>query len=150
MLTATAGRATFLFTSAGAYEGCRLLFTSPGLTSASAIAAWTPAPADHLQCILSPNVVTASSGAISVGTVTVRDVFGNLVTAGTYSITFIRTSGSFMTLVTSSVQYSANGFASFSLKPGTSTGTDVWAPALGAGSLPNVAAATPSCMVTVQ
>jgi hypothetical protein len=148
-ITASGGKVTFLFTSAGAYSACRIGFSSTGLSSASVIVQWTPGSPDHLACSLSPTAIGVNSGAVSVASVTVRDLLGNVATAGTYSVTFVRTSGSATTLVSQSLQYTSGGFASFSVKPGTITGTDVWAPTLSVGSLPNVAGVTPSCVVMV-
>jgi hypothetical protein len=142
-----AGKATFAFSSAGSYVSCGVNFTSTNLVGVSATMTWTAAIADHLSCAFVPDSMPSNTYPAVTGTVSVRDRLGNLVTTGTYSVALVRTSGNTTTLATGGSQYTSAGTASFTLfRQGTNVGVDVYAPALGAGTLPQTAPNT-SCTI---
>jgi hypothetical protein len=142
--TTASGKATFAFISGGAYAGCTITFSFTGLTSVNTTAVWTAAGADHLACTFFPNPIIKDGSSQSTATVSVRDVFNNVITTGTYSVTFTRTAGANTTLLTSSPQTTSGGYANFVVKSGTTAGTDTYIPALSSGTLPG---ANTSCQI---
>jgi len=155
--TASSGRATFAFTSQGAYSACSVTFTGTTttgtvLTSATTTMAWTAGGADHLTCSFSPRTIVSDGSATSSGTVKVRDQLGNTVTTGSYSVSFSGTSTA-TTQVTSSPQTSANGSASFTVKSiALANGTDTYTPSITSGSSPTLPLVVPNttCQSTAQ
>ena len=145
--TTSGGKATFAFSSAGAYSGCTITFSGTNVSSVNATAVWTPAGADHLACTFFPSPIPPNNTSISNGQVTVRDVFGNIVTTGTYSVSFTRISGTATTLQTASPQNTSGGYANFTVKAGSTIGTDTYGPALNSGSLPG---SNTTCQIVVQ
>ena len=146
--TTSSGSATLVFKSAGAYANCRITFTSGSLSGTSTTATWTPAAADHLTCSFSPTPIPPDNASVSVGTVAVRDAAGNVVTTGSYSVSFSRTAGATTSLTTSSPQTTAGGYAYFTVKAGSTTGTDTYTPTIASGTtLPGT---NTGCSVSVQ
>jgi hypothetical protein len=146
--TTSNGLATLVFKSPGAYPNCRITFQSGSLTGNSATVTWTGGGADHLACSFSPNPIPPDNSSVSIGTVTVRDQAGNVVN-GSYSVNFSRTGGGGVTsLQTANPQTTSNGYAYFTVKSNTSTGTDTYTPAIASG--PALPGANTSCDITVQ
>src|SRR5581483_238617 len=148
--TESGGKATFVFSSAGAYSACSITFAAAGLSSVNATAVWNAGGADHLGCVFTPSPIVADGASQSSAIVSVRDSLGNVMNTGTYSVTFSRTSGSSTTLQTSqtpSPQNTSNGTAVFIVRSTTSAGTDAYTPGLNSGSLP---APATSCTIVVQ
>jgi len=143
----SAGKATFVFSSRGAYSNCTITFSSTSVSSVNTSAVWTPGGADHLACTFSPNPLPPDGTAQSAGVVSVRDAFGNTITSGSYSVNFLRTSGSATVQLTPNPQTMNGGFAVFSVRSTTSAGSDTYGPALASGSLPG---ASTSCSISVQ
>jgi hypothetical protein len=142
-----AGKATFAFSSAGAYTSCTVNFSATNLVGVGATMTWTPAIADHLTCTFVPDTMVSGTFPTVTGTVYVRDALGNVVPTGTYSVALVRTSGNTTTLATGGSQYTTAGSAQFTLfRQGTNTGVDVYAPALGSGTLPQQSPNT-SCTI---
>jgi hypothetical protein len=150
--TTAAGRATSTFSSAGAYSACTITFTSSNVSSVNTTAVWTAGGADHLACALTPTSLPPNGTSIASGVVSVRDVNGNVVSAGQYSVLFTRQPGS---TSNSSITQGANpqntsgGYANWTVTAGTSVGTDTYAGSLNGGSLPNVSPTT-SCQLQMQ
>jgi len=150
--TASSGRTTFAFTSKGAYSACSVTFSSTGLTSVTTTMTWTAGGADHLNCSFSPRTIVSDGSSTSNGTVRVRDVNGNTVTTGSYSISFSGTSTA-TTQVTSSPQTSSNGSAVFTVKSiNLANGTDTYTPSITSGSSPTLPLVAPNttCQITAQ
>ena len=145
--TTSAGKATFAFTSGGAYSGCTITFSNASVTSVNTIAVWTAAGADHLACVFFPTPIPPNGAAQSTGTVSVRDSLGNVITTGTFSVNLNRTLGTSTTQLTSSPQTTSGGFANFVVRAGTTTGTDTYLPSLSSGSLPGT---NTGCSIQVQ
>ncbi|OLC54801.1 MAG: hypothetical protein AUH85_10745 [Chloroflexi bacterium 13_1_40CM_4_68_4] len=142
-----AGKVTFAFSSAGAYSSCTVNFSATNLVGVGATMTWTAAIADHLTCTFTPDTMASGTFPTVKGTVFVRDALGNVVTGGTYSVALVRTSGTTTNLATGGSQYTTAGSAQFTLfRQGTNTGVDVYAPALGAGTLPQASPNT-SCTI---
>jgi hypothetical protein len=142
-----AGKATFTFTSQGAYAGCTITFSSSNVSSVNATAVWTAGGADHMTCSFFPNPLPPNNTSTSTGQVVVRDVLGNTVTAGTYSVNFTRQSGSATTQLTSSPQNSSNGVVNFQVRANSTVGTDTYGPSLASGTLPGT---NTTCTITIQ
>jgi len=145
--TTSAGKATFVFSSRGAYPNCTITFSSSGVTSVNVVAGWTAGGADHLACAFSPTPLPPDGNAQSAGLVTVRDAFGNQVSSGTYSVNFNRISGSVTVQQTPNPQSMNGGSVVFLVRSTTSTGSDTYGPALNSGTLPS---AGTTCVITVQ
>ncbi|HEV2249937.1 MAG TPA: hypothetical protein VGT60_05480 [Candidatus Limnocylindria bacterium] len=145
--TTSAGKATFAFSSAGAYPSCTITFSSSNVSSVNTSTAWTPGGADHLACVFTPTPLPPDNTATSNGAVSVRDAFGNVITTGTYSVSFTRTSGTTTTLLTASPQTTSGGYANFTVRANTTTGTDTYGPAMASGSLPG---SNTTCTIVVQ
>jgi hypothetical protein len=147
--TAAAGRATFLFTSRGAYVACNITFSGSGLSGTNTTVAWTPQAADHLACVFTPASIFNDNTATSTADVAARDPLGNVVTGTNYSVTFSRQSGSSTVLVTASPQTMFGGHAYFTVRSTTTNGSDLYVPQIapGGGALPN---APVSCSVLVH
>ncbi len=147
--TTSGGRATFVFSSAGAYSACTITFSTANVSSVNTTASWTAGGADHLACTLTPSPLPPNNTSIANGAVSVRDVFGNVVTTGTYSVLFTRMSGSANTTITAGAnpQNTSGGYANWTVKAGTVTGTDTYGPSLSSGSLPG---ANTSCQIVIQ
>jgi hypothetical protein len=143
----SAGKATFLFSSAGAYGGCTITFSSGGIASANTSAAWTAGSANHLGCIFSPTPIPPDNTAQSAGLVTVRDQFNNSLTTGTYQVNFARSTGSATTLLSSSPQTMNGGSVVFVVRSNSTVGSDTYVPSLAVGSL---AGANTDCTIVVQ
>jgi hypothetical protein len=138
--TTTAGKATFAISSSGGYSACVITFSSANVSSANATATWTSGGADHLACTFFPNPIPADGGASqSTGTVSVRDSAGNVVSVGTYGVSFSRTNGNVTTLPNGSIQNTSNGYAYWTVKSTNSVGTDTYTPTLMSGYLPRPA-----------
>ena len=136
----SSGKATFAISSAGAYNACAITFSSSGLNSVTTTAQWTAGGADHLACTFSPNPIVADGSSSSAGTVSVRDQFGNVVSVGSYNVSFQRTGGSGVTtLLSSSPQNPGSGLATFTVRSSTTAGTDTYTPVLNSGTLPHAA-----------
>ena len=148
-LNAAAGRATFLFNSAGAYSGCNITFSGSGLSGTSATAVWTPQAADHLACVFTPASIFNDNTATSTAAVAARDILGNIVIGTSYSVTFTKQVGNATVLVSASPQTMTAGYAYFTVRSTTTTGSDLYVPQLasGSGALPG---APMSCPVTVH
>ncbi len=147
----TQGQAVFKFTSNGSYSGCRVTFTSSGVSSTSATIVFTPGAADHLGCTFSPSAILNSGTSTSVALVYVKDQAGNNVLSGSYSILFSYTSGSGVTtLQTSNPQTMSSGVASYIVKSTTTVGTDTYTPSLytNTTALPYVVANS-TCQIVV-
>ena len=127
---------------------CRITFSSGSLTGTSTTGTWTAGAADHLTCSFSPNPIPPDNTSISVGTVAVKDSAGNVVTTGNYSVSFSRTAGATTTLQTANPQQTNGGFAYFTVKSGTTTGTDTYTPSIASGT--NLPGANTGCTITVQ
>jgi hypothetical protein len=146
----SSGKATFAFSSAGAYSGCAISFSSTNLAGVTTNAVWTPGTPDHLSCAMSPTSLPSNSNPVVRGTVSVRDSLNNVATAGTLSVVLTRTAGSATTLLTGGPQYTVGGTAGFDLaRQGSNVGVDTYTPALSAGTLPNVLPNS-SCTVIAQ
>jgi len=144
----SSGSATLVFTSAGAYPNCRITFSSGTLTGTSTTGTWTSGAADHLTCSFSPNPIPPDNTSISVGTVVVRDSVGNVVTTGSYSVSFSRTAGAATSLQTANPQTTTAGYAYFTVKAGTGAGTDTYTPTIASGTtLPGTSS---GCSISVQ
>ncbi len=150
--TASSGRATFAFTSAGAYSACSVTFSSPSLTSVTTTMTWTAGGADHLTCSFSPIAIINDASSTSVATVKVRDQLGNTVSTGSYSVTFSRNSGTSTTLLTSNPQTTSGGATTYTVRSTTTAGTDNYAAAITSGSSPTLplVVANGTCNVSVQ
>jgi adhesin/invasin len=150
--TASSGRATFAFNSAGAYSGCSVTFSSPNLTSVTTTMVWTAGGADHLTCAFSPIAIVNDASSTSNATVRVRDQLGNTVTTGSYSVTFSRNSGTSTTLLTSNPQTTSGGSTTYTVKSTTTTGTDNYGAAITSGSTPTLplVVANGTCNISVQ
>ncbi len=144
----SSGTATLVFTSAGAYPNCRITFSSGSLTGTSVNATWTAGAADHLTCSFSPNPIPPDNTTISVGTVAVRDSVGNVVTTGSYSVSFSRTARATTTLQTANPQATSAGYAYFTVKAGTTAGTDTYTPTIATG--PTLPGTNSGCPISVQ
>ncbi len=148
--TTSGGKATFSFSSSGAYGACAITFNATSLVGVSTTAVWTAGAADHLSCSFSPDVLPSNSSPLITATVRVRDSLNNLVTGGTYSVVLTRTAGTATSLITGGAQYTSGGLAAFSLvRQGTNIGVDVYAPSLSSGTLPNLLPNT-SCTVVAN
>jgi hypothetical protein len=145
--TTSGGLATLVFSSAGAYPQCTITISAAGLQSVNAVTTWNPGGADHLACSFFPTPIPPNSTSVSSATVSVNDAFNNVVTAGTYSVSFARVSGTQTTLLTSSPQNTSGGYVVFTVRSNTTTGTDTYGPALASGALPG---SNTTCIVTVQ
>jgi hypothetical protein len=145
--TTSSGLATLVFSSAGAYPQCTITIQSAGIQSVNAVTTWNPGGADHLACVFFPTPIPPNSTSISSATVSVNDPFNNVVTAGTYSVSFARVTGTQTTLLTSSPQNTSGGYAVFNVRSNATTGTDTYGPAMASGSLPG---SNTTCTVTVQ
>lgn len=122
--TATDGRAWFTFHSLGAYAGCRVAVTAPGLLSNATTIAFAPGAPARLGCSFAPSVVTQDTFANAA--VDVRDIYGNVtLAAGLYTIAFARVSGAATDLVTADEQVTRAGAAFFTVR-GTSIGRDTF------------------------
>lgn len=150
--TASSGRATFAFTSAGAYSACSVTFSNASVTSTTATLTWTAGGADHLTCSFSPIAIINDGSSTSTATVKVRDVLGNTVSTGSYSVTFSRNSGTSTTLLTSNPQTTSGGSTTFTVRSTTTPGTDNYGPAITSGSTPTLplAVANGTCNISVQ
>jgi hypothetical protein len=147
--TTSGGSATLVFKSAGAYPSCRITLTSGTLSGTSTTATWTGGSADHLTCSFSPNPIPPNGTTVSVGTVAVRDSAGNIVTNGSFSVSFSRTTGATTSYNSSqNPQTTSGGFAYFTVQAGTTTGTDTYTPTIASGtSLPGT---NTGCQIGVQ
>jgi adhesin/invasin len=154
----SSGRSTFAFSSQGAYSACSVTFSAmagtppSALTSVTTTMTWTAGGADHLNCSFSPRTIVSDGSSTSAGTVRVRDVNGNTVTTGNYSISFSGTSTA-TTQVTSSPQTSSNGSAVFTVKSiALANGTDTYTPSITSGSSPTLPLVAPNttCQITAQ
>jgi adhesin/invasin len=132
------GRATFTFTSNGAYSGCVVTFSATGLNSTTATIVFTAGPADHLTCSFSPLAIVNDGASTSTSTVRVRDTLGNTVTTGSYSVTFTRTAGTFTTLLTSNPQTTSGGSTTFTVRSTTTPGSDTYRGDITSGSSPTL------------
>jgi len=147
--TTSGGSATIDLKSAGAYPNCRVTFSSGTLTGTSTTVTWTGGAADHLTCSFSPNPIPPNGTTVSVGTVAVRDTAGNVVTSGSFSVNFTRTTGGTTTFNSSqNPQATSSGFAYFTVQAGTSTGTDTFTPSIASG--PTLSGTNTGCTITVQ
>ena len=135
--TASSGRATFAFQSIGAYSACSVTLSATGITSATTTMTWTAGGADHLTCSFFPTPIVNDAASTANGTVKVRDVNGNTVTSGSYSVTFTGTSTA-TTLLTSNPQTTSNGSAVFTVRSTTTAGTDTYGAAITTGSSPTL------------
>ncbi len=148
--TTSGGKATFVFSSSGAYAACAITFSATGLVGVSATAIWTSGSPDHLACAFSPDSMPSNTYPTVRGTVTVRDALNNVVTTGTYSVMLNRTSGTATNSITASPQYTSGGIATFTLmRQGTNIGVDIYAPMLASGSLPGTVPNT-SCTIVAN
>jgi hypothetical protein len=145
--TTASGRATLVFSSAGAYPQCTITFSAAGIASVNSTVTWNSGGADHLACVFFPTPIPPNSTSISSATVSVNDQFNNVVTTGVYSVSFGRVSGSATTLITSSPQNTSGGYVVFNVRSNTTTGSDTYGPALAQGSLPG---SNTTCTVEVQ
>jgi adhesin/invasin len=152
--TSSSGRATFAFTSAGAYSACSVTFSATGLTSVTTTMTWTAGGADHLTCSFSPAYIISDGSSTSTATVKVRDFIGNTVTTGSYSVTFSRNSGTSTTLLTANPQTTSGGSTTFTVRSSSAlvASTDNYGPAITSGSTPTLPLAAPngSCNITQQ
>ena len=115
----------------------------------------TPAgPADHLTCAFVPTMIIADGAAITTATVKVRDVDGQRVETGTYSVTFARVSstapGASSTLVTESPQLTVNGLATFIVRATTTPGVDTYAAIITPGSSPTLPNTLPNTTCSIS
>ncbi|HEV2250640.1 MAG TPA: hypothetical protein VGT60_09045 [Candidatus Limnocylindria bacterium] len=138
--TTSSGRATFTFSSAGAYSACSVTFSATGISSATTTMTWTAGGADHLTCSFSPLAIINDGSSTSNATVRVKDALGNTVSTGSYSVTFTRTaqtnaSGS-TTLLTSNPQTTSNGSTTFTVRSTANLGTDTYRGDITSGSSP--------------
>ena len=141
-VTAADGRAWFALRSNGAYGGCRVSVTSPGLRPTVTTVVFAAGPVDHLTCVFSPQLV--DPGSTATASLEPRDVFGNLVQSVTpYGVTFARTSGNATTLVGEAAQVVAPGAAFFTVRAGAVAGVDRYTASLDG-------TAGPSCAITVH
>lgn len=145
--TTSGGKATFVLSSRGAYNGCVITFSSSGIGSANATAVWNGSGADHFACTFSPSPIVADGASQSAGVVTVRDSLNNVVLNGTYSVSFQRVSGNSTVLQTSSPQNTVGGYATFWVRSTTTAGTDTYGPVPSGFTLPGT---NTSCTVQVQ
>lgn len=121
------GKATFVFSSAGAYSNCAITFTSSGVAGVSTAVAWNPGSANHLACTFAPNPIAADGASESAGLVTVRDTFNNNVNAGSYQVSFTRIAGPGVTVQrTSSPQTMIAGSVVFYVRSTTNAGSDTY------------------------
>ena len=151
--TASSGYATFTFTSAGAYSGCVVTFSSSGLSNATATIVYTPGSADHLGCVFTPTSIPANTSYTAVGLVTVRDVLGNVVNSGSYSVNFVYSSsdphgGVATSLQTASPQTMTNGTAAFTVKATGTIGTDTYTPSIASGG--TLSGTNTTCQIAAQ
>jgi adhesin/invasin len=128
----TAGRATFTFTSLTATTGCTVTFTPggslAGVSTTTTSVVFTPGAATKLICSFTPASIFADGSSTSTASVKVADANDNPTNAGTYSISFSKTSGTAGTvLLTSSPQNTTNGVATFTVRSTSGTlGTDTY------------------------
>ena len=143
----TAGKATFVFSSAGSYRACSITFSTLNLTSVSVTATWTAGTADHLACAVTPTALPAGLTTVARVDVTVRDARGNVASDGTYPVTLNRVNGGSTTIQGAAFQYTSLGVASFTIVSYGLAGIDTYLPSLTAGSL---RVGSTSCSVSVQ
>jgi hypothetical protein len=143
----SSGKATFVFSSQGAYANCTITFSRASVSSVSTTAVWSPGGADHLACVFAPTPIPPDNNAQSFATVSVRDSLGNALGTGTYSVSFSRVSGSATVMLTSSPQQMTGGYAVFAVRSQTTVGSDTYGPAMAQGSLPG---SNTTCIVAVQ
>jgi hypothetical protein len=147
------GRATFTFSSIGAYPACLATFSATGVTGTNANIRFEPAPPDHLSCAFVPTAILNNGISLTTGSVRLRDAFNNYVTnAGPYSITFLRSNGSSTTIVTPSPQLTSAGVAAFSIRSTQVVGGDIYNATLTTGTLPSLvnAGSVVTCSISVQ
>jgi hypothetical protein len=83
--------------------------------------------ATQVQCgAWTTNPIVNNGSATTSTTVSIRDVNGNLVTSGSYSVGFARLNGSSTILVTTSPQSTSGGNATFSVRSSGTAGTDTY------------------------
>lgn len=148
--TTSAGKATLVFSSAGAYPSCTITFGSSGIASVNATAVWNAGGADHFACAFSPNPIVADGASQSAGTVSVRDQNNNVVTTGTYSVLFSKLAGNANTVLlntTPNPQNTSGGYATFWVRSSTTVGTDTYGPSPSGFTFPGT---NTSCSLQVQ
>jgi adhesin/invasin len=160
----SSGSLSFAFGSRGAYSACTITFTSPAgsggtpdvaLASTTATLVWTAGGADHLTCAFSPTNITNDGASTSTATVRVRDVNGNTVTTGSYSVTFGKTTDNgATTLLTTNPQSTSSGSTTYTVRSTTKTGTntDTYQATITSGSTPTLPLSAPNgtCDITTQ
>lgn len=120
--TAADGRAWFTLHSLGAYPGCHVRVSAPGLLASAATITFTPGAPARLDCDVSP--ATLTQDAFASLAVDVRDLFGNPVLPETaYTITLAKVSGTATALVTADEQTTRAGAAFFTVR-GVTAGRD--------------------------
>lgn len=150
---ANQGRATFTLRSDGSYPGCVITFNSAAITGTNTTVRFDAGAPDHLSCTFAPTAIVADGLSIATATVRVRDAAGNLVTTGgPWSITFIRATGGFTTLLTSNPQLTAAGSASFTVRATTTLGVDSYNASVTAATQPSLPTPTTPqvCSVSIQ
>ena len=126
-----------LFTATTPVGPCSVVVTTSAGQSASASVSVVPGfggggggsgqTATHLTCgAWTTNPIANNGTSTSSTTVSVRDVNGNVVSSGSFSVSFTRTSGSSTTLVTASPQSTSSGTATFTVRSTGTAGTDTY------------------------
>ena len=152
-MLASQGRATFTIRSDGAYNACILTFNSANVTGTNTSVRFDAGSPDHLTCTFAPTAILSDGLAIATATVQVRDSLNNVVTTGgPWSITFVRATGSFTTLLTANPQLTIAGAANFTVRSTTSLGVDSYNASVSPGSQPSLPVPTTPqvCSVSVQ
>jgi len=159
--TTSAGLAKFTYSSTWATSGCTVTFTDgTGVSSTSATIVFTAGGATGVTCLFSPKIIKNDGSSTSIGTASIVDAKKNLVTAGTFSMSFALLSsnagnsptGPVTTQSTSSPQNTTNGTANFTVKSTTGIGTDTYRASTSiSGTSVNSGSQTPAdCIIFVS
>jgi hypothetical protein len=135
------GQAVFQFTSNGAYGACIARFATADARPTQTSMVFAPGGADHLGCAFTPSTIAADGSSNASALVTVQDALNNIVTAGSYSVSFVRTAGDGVTVVmTRGMPVMVDGVVAVLVRSATITpGADIYTPSVVNGTLAHTA-----------
>jgi hypothetical protein len=148
---ASAGRAWFSLRSTGAYAGCAVTFSAPGVRSATTTVSFAHGPADHLACGSGSTILAAGGSMANVST-ELRDEYGNPVDGGSaaYTVSFTRVAGSSTEMVTDADRAMLLGAAFFAVRSLSAAGIDEYVASISSSSPSALPGTQVHCRVEVR